>query len=68
MKNNVIMMMIRNDTSATIFKIVIRLIFIFILYKSFVPASQIASVITLPFDVVKTRRQVELGELQAKKC
>lgn len=25
-----------------------------------------ASVVTLPFDVVKTRRQVELGELQAK--
>ncbi|XP_037640695.1 solute carrier family 25 member 40-like isoform X1 [Sebastes umbrosus] len=26
----------------------------------------IASLLTLPFDVVKTRRQVELGELQAK--
>ncbi|XP_040020449.2 mitochondrial glutathione transporter SLC25A40 isoform X2 [Gasterosteus aculeatus] len=26
----------------------------------------IASIVTLPFDVVKTRRQVELGELQAK--
>ncbi|XP_059195549.1 probable mitochondrial glutathione transporter SLC25A40 [Centropristis striata] len=25
-----------------------------------------ASIVTLPFDVVKTRRQVELGELQAK--
>lgn len=29
---------------------------------------QIAAVVTLPFDVVKTRRQVELGELQAKNC
>lgn len=29
---------------------------------------QIASIVTLPFDVVKTRRQVELGELQAKNC
>lgn len=29
---------------------------------------QFASVVTLPFDVVKTRRQVELGELQAKNC
>lgn len=29
---------------------------------------QIASVVTLPFDVVKTRRQVELGERDAKKC
>uniref|UniRef100_A0A673J349 Solute carrier family 25 member 40 n=1 Tax=Sinocyclocheilus rhinocerous TaxID=307959 RepID=A0A673J349_9TELE len=27
-----------------------------------------ASVITLPFDVVKTKRQVELGELQTMKC
>lgn len=27
---------------------------------------QIASIVTLPFDVVKTRRQVELGELHAK--
>ncbi|XP_060937023.1 probable mitochondrial glutathione transporter SLC25A40 [Limanda limanda] len=26
----------------------------------------IASIVTLPFDVVKTRRQLELGELQAK--
>ncbi|XP_060906599.1 probable mitochondrial glutathione transporter SLC25A40 [Labrus mixtus] len=29
-------------------------------------SGSIASIITLPFDVVKTRRQVELGELQAK--
>jgi len=29
---------------------------------------QIASIVTLPFDVVKTRRQLELGELQAKNC
>ncbi|XP_072548375.1 mitochondrial glutathione transporter SLC25A40 [Salminus brasiliensis] len=29
-------------------------------------SGSIASVVTLPFDVVKTRRQVELGELQAK--
>jgi len=29
---------------------------------------QIASIVTLPFDVVKTRRQVELGELQALNC
>ncbi|KAM9310423.1 mitochondrial glutathione transporter SLC25A40 isoform 2-T2 [Pholidichthys leucotaenia] len=29
-------------------------------------SGSIASVFTLPFDVVKTRRQVELGELQAK--
>lgn len=29
---------------------------------------QIASIVTLPFDVVKTRRQVELGERDAKKC
>lgn len=28
-------------------------------------SGSIASIITLPFDVVKTRRQVELGELQA---
>uniref|UniRef100_A0A8C1N0F4 Mitochondrial glutathione transporter SLC25A40 n=1 Tax=Cyprinus carpio TaxID=7962 RepID=A0A8C1N0F4_CYPCA len=27
-----------------------------------------ASVVTLPFDVVKTKRQVELGELQTMKC
>uniref|UniRef100_A0A3Q3ELG8 Solute carrier family 25 member 40 n=1 Tax=Labrus bergylta TaxID=56723 RepID=A0A3Q3ELG8_9LABR len=31
-------------------------------------SGSIASIITLPFDVVKTRRQVELGELQAKNC
>ncbi|XP_045900834.1 solute carrier family 25 member 40 [Micropterus dolomieu] len=29
-------------------------------------SGSIASIVTLPFDVVKTRRQVELGELQAK--
>lgn len=29
---------------------------------------QIASIVTLPFDVVKTKRQVELGELQAMNC
>ncbi|XP_008321291.1 mitochondrial glutathione transporter SLC25A40 [Cynoglossus semilaevis] len=29
-------------------------------------SGSIAAVVTLPFDVVKTRRQVELGELQAK--
>ncbi|KAI4873118.1 hypothetical protein NFI96_015553 [Prochilodus magdalenae] len=29
-------------------------------------SGSIASIITLPFDVVKTRRQVELGELQAR--
>ncbi|XP_062841667.1 probable mitochondrial glutathione transporter SLC25A40 [Trichomycterus rosablanca] len=29
-------------------------------------SGSIASIATLPFDVVKTRRQVELGELQAK--
>ncbi|XP_068998920.1 mitochondrial glutathione transporter SLC25A40 [Embiotoca jacksoni] len=29
-------------------------------------SGSIASIITLPFDVVKTRRQVEVGELQAK--
>ncbi|KAM6995058.1 mitochondrial glutathione transporter SLC25A40 isoform 1-T2 [Tautogolabrus adspersus] len=29
-------------------------------------SGSIASIITLPFDVVKTRRQVELGEIQAK--
>ncbi|XP_026865297.2 LOW QUALITY PROTEIN: solute carrier family 25 member 40 [Electrophorus electricus] len=29
-------------------------------------SGSIASVVTLPFDVVKTRRQVELGELQAR--
>ncbi|XP_041649426.1 solute carrier family 25 member 40 [Cheilinus undulatus] len=29
-------------------------------------SGSIASLVTLPFDVVKTRRQVELGELQAK--
>ncbi|KAL3980749.1 CUG-BP- and ETR3-like factor [Sarotherodon galilaeus] len=31
-------------------------------------SGSIASIVTLPFDVVKTRRQVELGELQAKNC
>ncbi|XP_068179478.1 mitochondrial glutathione transporter SLC25A40 isoform X2 [Antennarius striatus] len=30
-------------------------------------SGSIAAILTLPFDVVKTRRQVELGELQAKK-
>ncbi|XP_029929380.1 mitochondrial glutathione transporter SLC25A40 [Myripristis murdjan] len=30
-------------------------------------SGSVASIATLPFDVVKTRRQVELGELQAKK-
>ncbi|MCJ8745549.1 hypothetical protein PDJAM_G00131320 [Pangasius djambal] len=30
-------------------------------------SGSIASIVTLPFDVVKTRRQVELGELQARK-
>ncbi|KAG7317888.1 hypothetical protein KOW79_018923 [Hemibagrus wyckioides] len=30
-------------------------------------SGSIASIATLPFDVVKTRRQVELGELRAKK-
>ncbi|XP_068591849.1 mitochondrial glutathione transporter SLC25A40 [Cebidichthys violaceus] len=29
-------------------------------------SGSIASIVTLPFDVVKTRRQLELGELQAK--
>ncbi|KAM3614323.1 uncharacterized protein V6R79_012729 [Siganus canaliculatus] len=29
-------------------------------------SGSIASIVTLPFDVVKTRRQVELGELQAR--
>lgn len=29
-------------------------------------SGSIASIVTLPFDVVKTRKQVELGELQAK--
>ncbi|XP_019948870.1 mitochondrial glutathione transporter SLC25A40 [Paralichthys olivaceus] len=29
-------------------------------------SGSIGSIVTLPFDVVKTRRQVELGELQAK--
>lgn len=29
-------------------------------------SGSIASIVTLPFDVVKTRRQVEVGELQAK--
>lgn len=29
-------------------------------------SGSVASIVTLPFDVVKTRRQVELGELQAK--
>ncbi|XP_053744222.1 probable mitochondrial glutathione transporter SLC25A40 [Synchiropus splendidus] len=29
-------------------------------------SGSVASIVTLPFDVVKTRRQVELGELEAK--
>ncbi|KAL7835877.1 hypothetical protein SRHO_G00282240 [Serrasalmus rhombeus] len=29
-------------------------------------SGSVASIVTLPFDVVKTRRQVELGELQAR--
>uniref|UniRef100_A0A674DHT3 Mitochondrial glutathione transporter SLC25A40 n=1 Tax=Salmo trutta TaxID=8032 RepID=A0A674DHT3_SALTR len=31
-------------------------------------SGSIASIVTLPFDVVKTRRQVEIGELQAMNC
>lgn len=37
-----------------------------ITFASGAMSGSIASVVTLPFDVVKTRRQVELGELQAK--
>ncbi|XP_028833100.1 mitochondrial glutathione transporter SLC25A40 [Denticeps clupeoides] len=35
-------------------------------FTSGAASGAVASVVTLPFDVVKTRRQVELGELQAK--
>ncbi|XP_030248928.1 mitochondrial glutathione transporter SLC25A40 [Sparus aurata] len=37
-----------------------------ITFMSGAASGSFASVVTLPFDVVKTRRQVELGELQAK--
>ncbi|XP_029959536.1 mitochondrial glutathione transporter SLC25A40 [Salarias fasciatus] len=37
-----------------------------ITFASGATSGSIAAVVTLPFDVVKTRRQVELGELQAK--
>uniref|UniRef100_A0A8D3C7X1 Mitochondrial glutathione transporter SLC25A40 n=1 Tax=Scophthalmus maximus TaxID=52904 RepID=A0A8D3C7X1_SCOMX len=37
-----------------------------IIFLSGAASGSIASVVTLPFDVVKTRRQVEVGELQAK--
>lgn len=30
------------------------------------PVSQVAAILTLPFDVVKTQRQIELGDLEKK--
>lgn len=38
----------------------IRISFFFVCFLT-----QIAAILTLPFDVVKTRRQIQLGEMEA---